>query len=469
MKITIILLTLGVTNVLCSYNLLLLYQLGGYRLGELLRAIKRKPKTVIFPYLFAFPFTLLSFVSVYLIVLAIPFAVTSCVLSVKKSRVKLRLTNRFIRFLSVFIILSPLTVFSLVFAHALTYPIEEVRNRRFVLKRTARLRNCDRLIKIGITGSYGKTTTKNILAHFLSVKYKVATTKENYNTPMGIALSMDFPKGTQIFIAEMGARHKGDIDALCRIVRPNFGIITAIGAQHLETFKSEENIRNEKLTLAYYLAVRNKPVVTEKKYGYLDSVSVEETCKITSVSVSERGTSFCLTVKGNSVEIETPLLGKHIPSVIAECTLCSLSLGITLDEIKKASKTLKPVAHRLELLYNGSDVIIDDAYNANEQSVINALELLSCFDGKVKIVVTPGVVEAGEMQEEINERIGSVAGALTDYAIFVGSNAKALSRGAKDGSATVMAVKTLEEATEKLKTIKGERVILFSNDLPDNY
>ncbi len=466
--IILLILSISITTVLSSYKILLIYQLGGYRLGEFFRALKRKKCKAILPLAFFLLLTSLALITPVFLILPPVFALVTFLVMRKNSKVKLRYTKRFTRFFALYILLSPLVI-TLLFSHALTYPLEEWRNKRFVERKTESLRKDNRLIKIAVTGSYGKTTVKTVLAQFLGVKYKVATTKENYNTPMGIALSSDFPADTEVFIAEMGARRKGDIKRLVEIVAPNFGVITKIGSQHLETFKSEANIKKEKLTLANYLSVKNLPVVTLDYEPLLNLPSVEKECKIEDITTGERGTSFLLTVGGESARIETPLIGKHIPQTLSLCILCALELEIPLEEIKNVAKTLKPVAHRLELLYNGKDAIIDDAYNANESSVINAISLLPEFKGRIKVLVTPGVVEAGKRQREINYEIGVTASEKVDYAIFIGANSVALSEGARGGKAQVICLKTLGEAVEKLEKIEGERVILFSNDLPDNY
>lgn len=172
------------------------------------------------------------------------------------------------------------------------------------------------------------------------------------------------------------------------------------------------------------------------------------------------------------LRLVTRLLGDHIPSAITQCALTAFALGVSTQDIKKAAAALKPVAHRLELLYNGNDVIIDDAYNGNESGAKNALIALSRFAPRVRVIVTPGLVELGERQFAANKELGEFAAKYCDYAIFLGPNSDALLAGALYGGMNpdfVYKVRSLEEVTEILKTIKGEKAVLFENDLPDNY
>lgn len=466
---TVIALSVLIAYVFGSYKSILFYQLGGYRMRELALSLKRTRFSCLLLQLIALAPSLLYFLRPALSLFCLPSSLLCLAIEVKRSRVKLRFTPRAVRFLIVYVILSPLLFLDLPIAHVLTYFPEELRNKRFAYKKTSRLRDDNGLIRIAVTGSYGKTTAKSILVAMLSTSYKVASTQGNYNTPMGLALSSDLSQDTEAFVAELGARRKGDIAELCRLFAPTVGVVVSIGRQHLETFKTEESIRREKLSLVRYVIKNGGVAVCDRDYGVNGCHSAADECIVENVILSERGTSFTLTVAGKRVELETQLLGKHIPFMIAQCALTAIQLGVELEALKKTVKELKPLAHRLELLYNGNDVIIDDAYNANEAGAVNALELLPLFKGRVRVVITPGVVEAGKRQYEINRSIGRVAAGCCDHAFFIGRNARALCDGADGGKCNVIVVKELGAAMRELEKIKGERVVLFLNDLPDNY
>lgn len=498
------------------YGTLLVYQLSSYRVGETAQAFLRiKAKRYLLPVTLTLCAYALSLFAYYLLfprlvwLIFLPTVVESVVLCYfrhKKAKIALKLTKRLMRFLLAFTLLS--TIFgmlftrlyppvfpfalclggfiSLVVTHAVTSPLEKLNNARFVKKAKIKLSRTN-LIKIGVTGSYGKTTTKSILTAFLSSKYATKSTTGNYNTPLGIARSVNenLSDNDRVFVAEMGARYKGDIAKLCEIVSPSVGIITAIGNQHLSTFKSKENLIKTKYELIDALPKNGIAVFNGDNSESLPLYKNCEKCKYLSgvkgvgkdayyekVTLTEKGTTFLLTVLGKSVEIETPLIGEHIPSTLTQCALTAVLLKINLQKIKRSAKTLKAVAHRLELLYNGNDVIIDDAYNGSKESIENALKTLARFTGKTRVVVTPGVVELGKRQYDINYELGRFCASRCDEAIFTGVNATALRSGAIDGGmdeSKVTTVKDLTNATQKLSEIQGERVILFCNDLPDNY
>ncbi len=518
-----------VTAPLFHYGTLLSHQLGGYRIRETVAAFKRiNKRRFVLPVggvIFTEAVTVLTyhFVGKKFVLIALApsflFAAALACYRRKTSKIKLRFTSRMKRQIILFSLLSaavafglayaypPLAVvgpsffgfFTLAAANIVLTPFEKVRNERFIQKAKVRL-NVQKPIRIGITGSYGKTTVKNFLAELLGEKYSVCATRGNYNTPMGIALTVenDLKAEDEVFIAEMGARYVGDVARLCEIVSPSIAIITSIGTQHLETFGSVERLLSAKGELIDALPSGGTAIFNGDDEG---SVKLYERCKTErllvgcdetavrkmnqgkralsrfdvfygNASYDERGCSFTLVIGGKAHEIVTPLLGEYVPQSIALCAACAMRLGVSAEKIKFRASKLKAVAHRLELLYNGSDIIIDDAYNGSEQSVKVALRALKLFSSRTRIVVTPGVVELGKRQSEANENLGRIAAECCDFALFVGVNASSLKRGALSNGmneAKVLAFQTLASATEKLKQIKGERAILFANDLPDNY
>ena len=551
------------SSVLCGliapfyyYDVILLYQLSAYRLKELFTAVKRKKILYFIPFLtvltvlFAVAATVYAFmrsVAFYWFILPfIFFAAGVAFFSYKKAKVKIVISARLRRFAASFALITvvftlPVVIFyppyfilaplpsgaaAFFISHFLVTPFEKKRNARFVSSAAEKLRNSTDLIKIGITGSYGKTTAKNILKDFLTPKYSVCITPGNYNTPMGIAKTVnnELLDDDTAFIAEMGARYTGDIKELSQIVKPAYAMITAIGNQHLETFGSYEKLLNAKNELVEALppdglAVFNgdnegcvtlykrckcsrlisgrdeaaiescqksdaEERVKKKKSSMANSAEKsgqqeKETAYFSQfdacygeVRYTAEGTEFTVLLGGKMLRLVTRLIGDHIPSAITQCALTAFALGVSTQDIKKAAAALKPVAHRLELLYNGNDVIIDDAYNGNESGAKNALIALSRFAPRVRVIVTPGLVELGERQFAANKELGEFAAEHCDYAIFLGPNSDALLSGALYGGMNpdfVYKVRSLEEVTEILKTIKGEKAVLFENDLPDNY
>lgn len=353
---------------------------------------------------------------------------------------------------------------------------EEPRNKRYLVKAEKALAS-SKLIKIGVTGSYGKTTVKNILKSVLSEKYRVLMTPSSYNTPLGIArcVNRNNLEEYDVFLAEMGARHKGDIGKLCETVRPDYSVITGICPQHLQSFGSVENIveakgeiligtekgavlANDELTVSLY---DNSPVET-----YIAGEEV----KVSNVKATKDGTSFDLTVGKETRSVRTKLLGEHTADNMCIAASLAYMLNFTVDEIVSGLEKTEFIPHRLEPIVEGGITIIDDSYNANVKGAKAAVTVLNYFEGR-KFVVTPGLVELGILEERENKKLGeSLVG--IDRVILVGDTLVSivkkgyLAAGGDEEKLTTVA--TLKDAQEILKEeLKTGDCVLFLNDLPD--
>ncbi len=376
----------------------------------------------------------------------------------------------------------------LITAYGINEPFEYMVRKHYLLLAKSKLDSLN-LIKIGITGSYGKTSVKEILKTILSQKYRVIATPESYNTPLGIARTVKNIDGTHdVFIAEMGARQSGDIRELTELVKPTYGVITGINNQHLESFKNIENVKDTKNELMVgigekgvgFFSSDNEYTVelfNEKKgEKYLAGVNGEDnlvTAK--NIEVTPRGMSFTLCVKGEKeVECSTVLLGRHSVKNICLAAAVAYKIGLTPDEIAGGINRIQSIGHRLELLPNNKNiVIIDDSYNGNEDGVKAAMEVLSTFDGR-KIVLTPGLVELGKAENLANYNFGKTLASYADLVIIIGTqNAETLIHGLLDQGflkENVKFAKNLNKGNEILNEILKEGdVVLFENDLPDNY
>ncbi len=366
----------------------------------------------------------------------------------------------------------------------------ERSNKKHYLKRTDDLLSSyPDLIKIGITGSYGKTSVKEILATILSEKYNVLATPFSYNTPMGICKTVKLLSAEhQIFIAEMGARRIGDIKELTELVRPEIAVMTGIIGQHIETFGSISNIKNTKNELIKHMPPRGFAVFSADNEN---SLELMQKCPVSHVSagidlkaspdvyadnikVSGEGTSFKLYIEGETVDCSTVLIGSHNVSNICLAAAVAHHLGLTGAQIAAGINRIAPIKHRLEIIKNERGfTIIDDSFNANVNGTIAAMEVLDCFKGR-KIVVTPGLVELGATEEFENYQLGKRIGAHADKVILVG---KRRIQRIKEGlisvdfpASDITLVKDLEEASEALlKIAESGDVIIFENDLPDKY
>jgi UDP-N-acetylmuramoyl-tripeptide--D-alanyl-D-alanine ligase len=368
-------------------------------------------------------------------------------------------------------------------------PLEKAIRRRFCKKAHKKLKEMPDLKIVGITGSYGKTSTKYIVSTMLSQKYNTLMTPASYNTTMGVVrtINENLKPTHQVFVCEMGAKYIGDIKEICDIVDPQYGILTAIGPQHLDTFKGIENVRKTKLELVDSLPEDNgiafvnwedqnirESKITKNmvKYG----LTKEADYYAKNIVVTEKGSSFVVVMPGKrEISIKTKLLGNlNVLNIVGAVSIAD-KLGLSEDEIKAGARYIKPVEHRLELKQNpNGSIIIDDAYNSNNRGAKMALEVLKSFEGRKRVLITPGIVELGDKSEEINGELGRNAAKSSDFVILVGEKQagpilKGLQAEKYPESKTFVA-KNLQEALVKMNEIMDNNtVVLLENDLPDNY
>jgi UDP-N-acetylmuramoyl-tripeptide--D-alanyl-D-alanine ligase len=345
---------------------------------------------------------------------------------------------------------------------------------------------------IGITGSFGKTTTKYILNEILRCKFNILKTPGSCNTTMGITeiIRLKLKPIHEIFIAEMSAKQPGDIHEICQLVKPQYGLITAIGEQHLVTFKSLTNIiktKNELIEalpssgIAFLnlddvncreLASRAKCQVI--KYG-IDHSDLDFTVK--DLILNEHGSNFRIirNKDASTAVFHTKLLGRHnIYNIVGAIAVAS-EFGIKLSDMVYPIRRLTAVPHRLELKKIHKDIIfIDDAFSSNPVGSKYALEVLAQISGNRKIIITPGMIELGSKEYEYNRIFGEQIATVVDYVILVGQKQTlALQDGLKSKnypSSQLLIAASFALAKKHLEAIlQPGDVVLFENDLPDNY
>lgn len=365
-------------------------------------------------------------------------------------------------------------------------PMEKAISQSFVRGAKKMLESHSRLITVGITGSYGKTSTKYYLQKLLSTKYNVHMTPGNFNTTLGVtrAVREGLSPTHDIFICEMGARHVGDIKEICDLVSPKMAIITSVGPQHLETFGSLDNVLHTKLELqsatkkdgVCFINTDSQPLknALSSLSGDIITCGQEGVYSPKNVSAGKNGLSFTITAPNGEEQIfETKLLGAANVQNLTLAIACAHKLGISLKQMVPAVRALQSVPHRLELKAFGNITLIDDAYNSNPAGARMALDTLSVFDG-ARILVTPGLVELGMREKDENTALGQYASDKCDYAVIVGEhNRHSLMQGLENGGfdkEKIFPVKTVEEAFNILHTLKEtQKFALLLNDLPDNY
>lgn len=384
--------------------------------------------------------------------------------------------------------------FLIILSNVLIQPLEAVINNLYLRSAKKKLQRIKPRV-IAITGSYGKTSTKDFLAAILSKRYKLLKTPGSFNTPMGICkvIRGELKPEHEIFIVEMGAKEKGNIKELCDLVRPEIGIITAIGPQHLETFKTMENVVSTKYELIESLPVEGIAILNNddencrsiagmvkgKKvlcYGINENYK-KLYLKASAISTGSQGINFSVqNGKGGIVPCHCNVLGRHnVYNILAAATV-ALKCGMSLHEIAEAIKTLEPTPHRLQLIRGAGGVtVIDDAFNANPVGARMALEVLEEFrGGGKKVLVTPGLVELGKKDYEENKQLGVIAANVCDFVFLVGpKRTMPVLDGLKEAGfpeASVYVEKNLNAVTERFKSVlKAGDIVLFENDLPDTY
>lgn len=346
------------------------------------------------------------------------------------------------------------------------------------------------LIRVGITGSYGKTSTKFILGTILKEKYNVLVPPSSYNTPMGVTRVIRelLKPEHEVFLCEMGARRCGEIKELCEIAKPQYGILTSIGNQHLETFGSVENIEKTKYELMQSLPEDGMGFfpadgaacqrLYEAHPGPKCLFGLTEACDVRAehLDVGPFGSEFDLVLGDEaSVHCTTQLLGKHNIMNVLGCAAAAHALGLTAAQIAAGIAKAEPVEHRLQLINpNNGTLVIDDAFNSNPNGTRAAMEVLSMYTQFRKICVTPGMVELGDKEEEENEAFGARMAAVCQFVILVGqTRAVPIKRGllgAGFPEENIFVGDNLDQATEILGAlIRPGDVVLFENDLPDHY
>ena len=374
-------------------------------------------------------------------------------------------------------------------ANWINKPMENSIRLGFINDARRIIKNSSALDVVGVTGSYGKTSTKHALNAILSEQFNTLMTPESYNTPMGITITIrNYLKPIHSkFIAEMGAYKVGEINELCNIAYPKYGILTSVGPQHLETFKTIDHVKQTKFELIEFLPKdgigfiniddenirdyyenKSKGQCTVYTYG----INQNADYRAQDIVVSEKGTTFNVVFRDGSIhEFQTKLLGLHnIYNTVASIALGN-ELGIPVEKMKVAVRKMKPVTHRLELRRNGNFTIIDDAFNSNPVGSKMALEVLGQMSGK-RIVLTPGMVDLGVAQYELNKAFGTYMKDTCDYVILVGKKqTEPIQQGLEEVGFAKENITVAENLTEAFKVmyevVEPGAFVLIENDLPE--
>lgn len=376
-------------------------------------------------------------------------------------------------------------------ANIIDMPFNKIEYYYYYCRAKIKLHKHRNLNIIGITGSYGKTSSKNILTEILSSKYITRATPKNYNTPYGLMITINnyLDKFDEILVAEMGAYTTGRIKNLCNFVHPKYGILTVIGEAHLETFKTKENICKTKFELIESLpsdgiAVLNRDDPYQVNYKLKNNVPViwiginnkEADIYATNIKCGSFGMSFdCHYDSDKVIKLKTKLLGSHnIYNILASVAL-ALKFSININDIKTSVASLKATEHRLELKKMGDIYMLDDAYNSNPVGANSAIDVLKYMNG-TKVVVTPGMIELGKIEKEKNYEFGQKIASVADYCLLIGEKrTKVIYKGLVDSGfdeENIFVLNKVVDAYGVINALKedGKDIYaLFENDLPDIY
>ena len=375
----------------------------------------------------------------------------------------------------------------IILANLINKPMEAAITRWYYNDAKRILRSMPHLRIIGITGSFGKTSTKHFLHRILSERYNVLMTPGNFNTTLGVVRTVreHLKPHHEVFIVEMGAKQRGDIKEICDLVCPEMGIVTSVGEMHLETFGSVENVALTKFELiealpeggfglvnidseAAYAHIRKRNIAVK---GYAID-NAEADYRSTEVVYSPQRTTF----RVGDGDYATHLLGRgNILNLTAALAIAE-RMGISVEARRRAVKQIEQVEHRLSMRTNGGITILDDAYNSNPTGARMALEVLAGFETSgSRYVVTPGFVEMGAKQYDNNRTFGcDIACSRVDGVYVVNEvNREAITSGLADGGydmSRVSTVASFKEAMAELQPrLKAGDVVLYENDLPDSF
>jgi len=389
----------------------------------------------------------------------------------------------------------------LIAGNILMTPVEAFFRQRFINQARQVLENVNPIV-IGITGSYGKTSTKTYLAHILNGRYKTYPTPKSYNTLMGlcIAINNDIANDNSIdyFVAEMGAYIPGEIERICDLTHPSMGIVIEVGPQHLERFGTLENTATAKYELIKALPPDgvgifnwDNPYVREMYERGYPATRIAISKEVDPANVPPNGPRFIAsdiresldsltftvtdTLHGASEKFNAPLLGQHNVTNILLATAAAVHEDMSLRDVAWRVSGIKPAESRLVREMTPSGItVINDAYSANPIGAVQALRVLAMHTNGKRLLITPGMVELGSMMETENRKLGETAAQYATDVILVGEKQTApIKNGLMSAGFPADRLRVVDTLAESIQwyrsNLQAGDTVLFLNDLPDTY
>ncbi len=348
--------------------------------------------------------------------------------------------------------------------YLITTAMEKIFFISYKHKAKQRLKQLNNLTTVAITASYGKTSIKNYLYQVLRKNFIVYMTPRSVNTIGGLCKDVndDLPLDTEVYIAEAGAREKGDIEEITMFLEPEYVIIGSVGEQHIEYFKTLDNIIHTKMEI-----LKSPKLI----HGFVhESVPILEYSTITKfpnnlvITRSDLdGIWFDIDINGKVEHFHAPVLGSFNAINLTAVILVAHKLGMNIEDIKVALHNIKPVDHRLQISRVNGKVILDDSFNGNLEGMLEAVKISSTYDGR-RVIITPGIVES---TDEANISFAKAIDDVFDIVIITGAiNQQILNNNILKANVIILKDKSEMEKVLLENTKMGD-LILFANDAPN--
>lgn len=316
---------------------------------------------------------------------------------------------------------------------------------------------------VAITASFGKTSIKNFLYEMVKKGFKAYKTPRSVNTEMGIVadINNNLPDNAEIYIAEAGARHIGDIAAIGAILKHQYLILGEIGEQHIEYFKTLESIKNTKREI-FRTPNLQKAVIHNTADVNEDDIVTVYSKYVSNIKADLNSTSWDLLVGDEKIRLETKILGSFNAYNISAAFFMAKELGVDTEKLKETVKNLQPVEHRLQKIEAGGKLIIDDSFNGNLKGMLESVSLAKTYQGR-KVMVTPGIVES---DEATNMKFAKAVNEVFDLVLITGdSNLEVLKHNIHHGKTVRVFEKSMLTKMLETHTRSGD-LIIFANDTP---
>ncbi len=296
-----------------------------------------------------------------------------------------------------------------------------------------------------VTGSVGKSTTKEMIASVLEQKYIVSKTPANHNNDIGMPMAiLSMPEDTEVAVLEMGMNHFGEIAYLSKIANPDVAVIVNIGTMHMEYLGSQEGIRQAKMEIVEGMAESGKLLLNgddallsqlpQQPKQAVTYFGTGENCTVRAFDAAQRGECLGFRVEAGkeSFSVELSLEGEHFLSDAMAAVAVGLTMGLTADQIREGLASFRNMEGRQEIYKTGEYTIIKDCYNAGPESMAAALNVLGKREGR-RIAVLGDMLELGGRTQAEHYRIGRIAAEKADMVFAYGPNAKRIISGAITG------------------------------------